>query len=225
MAQSKPLEMVVIFDLDDTLYKEIDYQISGFNAVCTWINDVYGFTLFSELEKLIQLKVQDVLGGLCDAAGLQPSVKETLLWVYRLHQPLIQLSPGVDAFLNELETNCQAAILTDGRSVSQRLKLKSLGLSHLPAYISEDYGSEKPAPDRFKLIMREMPAMRYVYVGDNLKKDFLAPNELGWISICLRDNGKNIHKQILAEEINNQKPKFWIDNFFELKGIIEHEHL
>lgn len=225
MAQSKPLEMVVVFDLDDTLYKEIDYQISGFNAVCTWINDVYGFTLWSELEKLIQLKVQDVLGGLCDAAGLQPSVKETLLWVYRLHQPLIQLSPGVDAFLNELETNCQAAILTDGRSVSQRLKLKSLGLSHLPVYISEDYGSEKPAPDRFKFIMREMPAMRYIYVGDNLKKDFLAPNELGWISICLRDNGKNIHKQMLGEELNNHMPKFWVNNFFELKGIIAHESL
>lgn len=225
MVQSEPLEMVVVFDLDDTLYKEIDYQISGFNAVCTWINDVYGFNLWSDLEKLIQLKVQDVLGGLCDAAGLQPSVKETLLWVYRLHQPLIQLSPGVDAFLNELETKCKAAILTDGRSVSQRLKLKSLGLSHLPAYISEDYGSEKPAPDRFKLIMREMPAMRYVYVGDNLKKDFLAPNELGWTSICLRDNGKNIHKQILTEKINNQMPKFWIDSFFELKGIIAHKSL
>jgi putative hydrolase of the HAD superfamily len=225
MVQSEPLEMVIVFDLDDTLYKEIDYQISGFNAVCNWINDVYGFSLWAELERLIQLKVQDVLGGLCDAAGLHPSVKETLLWVYRLHLPLIKLSPGVDAFLNELEANCQAAILTDGRSVSQRLKLKSLGLSHLPAYISEDYGSEKPALDRFKLIMREMPAMRYVYVGDNLKKDFSAPNQLGWSSICLRDNGKNIHKQIFEKGINNQAPKFWIDNFFELKRIITHESL
>jgi putative hydrolase of the HAD superfamily len=225
MVLLESLEMVVVFDLDDTLYKEIDYQISGFNAVCIWIKNVYGFNLWGDLEKLIQSKVQDVLGGLCEAAGLQPSVKETLLWVYRLHQPLIQLSPDVDAFLKELDTSCQAAILTDGRSVSQRLKLKSLGLSHLPAYISEDYSSEKPNLDRFKLIMREIPAMRYVYVGDNLKKDFLAPNELGWISICLRDNGKNIHKQILEEEINNQIPKFWIDNFFELKRIITYESL
>lgn len=225
MAQSEPLGMVVVFDLDDTLYKEIDYKNSGFNAVCTWIKTVYGFNLWSDLEKLIQLKTHDVLGGLCDAAGLHPSVKETLLWIYRLHQPLIQLSPGVEDFLNELETNCQAAILTDGRSVSQRLKIKSLGLSHLPVYISEDYGSEKPAPDRFKLIMREMPAMRYVYVGDNLEKDFLVPNDLGWTSICLRDNGKNIHKQVLGEEVNNHMPKFWINNFFELKEIIAHEYL
>jgi putative hydrolase of the HAD superfamily len=209
--------------MDDTLYKEIDYQISGFNAVCTWIMEVYGLTLWSDLENLIQSKTPDVLGGLCKAAGLQPSVKETLLWVYRLHQPLIQLSPGVATFLGELEPDWQAAILTDGRSVSQRLKIKSLGLSHLPNYISEDYISEKPALARFELIMREVPAKQYVYVGDNLAKDFLAPNALGWITVCLRDNGNNIHKQIIKEEAKNQLPKLWINNFFELKERIKHE--
>jgi putative hydrolase of the HAD superfamily len=225
MARYDSMSLVVVLDLDDTLYKEIDYQTSGFNAVCTWIKHVYGLNLFLVLENLIQLKTKDVLGGLCDAAGLQPSVKETLLWVYRLHQPLIQLSPDVDNFLNELDNNWRVAILTDGRSVSQRLKLKALGLSYLPAYISEDYCSEKPALDRFELIMREISAERYVYVGDNLEKDFLAPNSLDWTTICLRDDGRNINKQILNEEIKNQKPKFWIDNFFELKRIITYESL
>ena len=221
MGQCDALELVVVLDLDDTLYKEIDYQISGFNAVCNWIEDVYGFGLWLDLKKLLQAKTPDVIGGLCKAAGLQSTVKESLLWVYRLHQPLIQLSPGVAVFLNELEANWQAAVLTDGRSVSQRLKLKALGLAHLPAYISEDYGSEKPAPDRFELVMREMPAIRYVYVGDNLKKDFLVPNKLGWTTVCLRDNGSNIHKQIIQEKTNCQNPKFWIEDFFELKGKIK----
>jgi putative hydrolase of the HAD superfamily len=225
MAQCEPLELVVVLDLDDTLYKEVDYQISGFNAVCNWIENVYGLGLRLDLEKLLQSKTPDVLGGLCKAAGLGSAVKESLLWVYRLHQPLIQLSPGVEVFLNELEANWRVAVLTDGRSVSQRLKLKALGLAHLPAYISEDYGSEKPAPDRFELVMREMPAIRYVYVGDNLKKDFLAPNKLGWTTVCLRDNGSNIHKQIIEEKTKFQNPKLWIEDFFELKGKIENEPL
>jgi putative hydrolase of the HAD superfamily len=223
MAPCDPLELVVVLDLDDTLYKEIDYQISGFNAVCNWIENVYGLDLRLDLEKLLQAKNLDVLGELCKAAGLQPAVKESLLWVYRLHQPMIQSSPGVAVFLNELEATWQAVVLTDGRSVSQRLKLKALGLAHLPAYISEDYGSEKPAPDRFELVMREMPAIRYVYVGDNLKKDFIAPNKLGWTTVCLRDNGRNIHKQIIEEETNFQNPEFWIEDFFELKGKIKNE--
>jgi putative hydrolase of the HAD superfamily len=223
MAQSDALELVVVFDLDDTLYKEIDYQNSGFDAVCNWIKKVYGLSLWLDLEKLLQSKTPDVLGGLCKAAGLQPAAKESLLWVYRLHQPLIQLSPGVAAFLDELEANWQAAVLTDGRSASQRLKLQALGLGHLPAYISEDYASEKPAPDRFELLMREMPAVRYVYVGDNLEKDFLAPNKLGWTTVCLRDNGRNIHKKIISEKSIFQNPKFWIEDFFDLKSIIQHE--
>lgn len=225
MAQCDPLELVIVLDLDDTLYKEIDYQISGFNAVCNWIENVYDLGLWLDLEKLLQSKTPDVLGELCKAAGLGPTVKESLLWVYRLHQPLIHLSPGVNVFLNELESNWRVAVLTDGRSVSQRLKLKALGLAHLPAYISEDYGSEKPTPDRFELVMREMRAIRYVYVGDNLKKDFIAPNKLGWTTVCLRDNGRNIHEQIIEKKTNFQNPKFWIEDFFELKKKIKNEPL
>lgn len=220
MVQSEPLEMVVVFDLDDTLYKEIDYQTSGFNAVCTWINDVYGLSLWADLESLRQDKTQDILGELCRVAGFQPSVKETLLWVYRLHEPAIQLMPGVVDFINVLNGNWGVAILTDGRSISQRLKLKALGLENLPTYISEEHCSEKPSPARFELIMREFPASRYVYVGDNLRKDFFAPNALGWTTVCLRDDGRNIHPQIKQEKFSDGEPHLWIDDFAQLKNFL-----
>lgn len=35
----------------------------------------------------------------------------------------------------------------------------------------------------------------FYYIGDNLRKDFVAPNKLGWQTICLLDNGENIHSQ------------------------------
>lgn len=220
MVQSESLETVVVFDLDDTLYKEIDYQTSGFNAVCAWISDVYGLFLWADLESLRQSKTQDILGELCRGAGFQPSVKETLLWVYRLHQPAIKLMPGVVDFLNELKVNWRAAILTDGRSISQRLKIKALGLQHLPIYISEEHSSEKPAPARFELIMHELPASRYVYVGDNLRKDFFAPNALGWTTVCLRDDGRNIHPQMRQEKLLGGEPDLWIDSFAQLKILL-----
>ena len=97
----------------------------------------------------------------------------------------------------EYLATCSAgvAILTDGRSYTQRLKLKALCLSTYPAYISEEYSDWKPSKMRYQLVMQHFPAFKYVYIGDNPAKDFLAPNLLGWISICLLGCSKNIHSQ------------------------------
>ncbi len=64
--------------------------------------------------------------------------------------------------------------------------------------------------------MRDMPAAEYVYVGDNPKKDFIAPNSLGWLTIGLRDDGRNIHKQDLSNLDPEQLPSLWIESLEEL---------
>lgn len=216
MGQLESRQSVIVFDLDDTLYKEVDYQTSGHNAVCQWVESVYGKSLWDELQSLRAADVPDLLGELCRVAGLPITVKESLLWVYRLHQPRINLAPEVAELLSNLNANFHVAILTDGRSITQRLKLKALALDHLPTYISEEYGSEKPSSDRFELIMRDLPAKGYVYVGDNPKKDFIAPNALGWRTFGVRDQGKNIHTQNLEGLDVNQLPNEWIDSLEEI---------
>lgn len=216
MAQLEAKSTVVVLDLDDTLYKEADYHASGLVEVCRWIEVLYGISITAGLNELRESGETDLLAGLCRLAGLPLSVKESLLWVYRLHQPTIRLTEQVSDFLENLKNKYQVAILTDGRSISQRLKLKALGLSHLPAYISEEHGADKPSPVRFELIMREMPATRYFYVGDNLKKDFIAPNGLGWTTVCLRNDGRNIHRQDVTGLHLNQLPSFWVDTLDEL---------
>jgi putative hydrolase of the HAD superfamily len=216
MEQLESRQGVIVFDLDDTLYKEFDYQMSGHKAVCQWVQSVYGRSLWDELHKLRATGVPDLLGELCLVAGLPITVKESLLWVYRLHQPRISLAPEIAEFLRDLNSNFHVAILTDGRSVTQRLKLKALALDHLPIYISEEYGSEKPSSDRFELIMRDLPAKGYAYVGDNPKKDFIAPNALGWLTFGVRDQGKNIHTQNLEGLDDNHLPKQWINSLEEI---------
>ena len=220
MAQREAKGTVVVLDLDDTLYKEADYHASGLADVCRWINALYNISVTEKLDKLRESGEKDLLAGLCRLIGLPLSVKESLLWVYRLHQPAINLSATTSEFLKHLESNHQVAILTDGRSISQRLKLKSLGLSHLPVYISEEHGSDKPSPVRFELIMREMPAELYFYIVDNLNKDFIAPNNLGWKTVCLRDDGRNIHRQDLTKLSSNQHPSHWIDSLHEFFHLV-----
>ncbi len=210
------MQGVIVFDLDDTLYKEIDYQTSGYNAVCQWIQSVYGRSLWKELQSLRAADVPDLLSELCRFAGLPVTVKESLLWVYRLHHPSISLSSEIAEFLRNLNSNFHVAILTDGRSTTQRLKLKALALDHLPSYISEEYASEKPSSYRFKLIMRDLPAGRYVYVGDNPQKDFIAPNALGWRTFGVRDQGRNIHTQNLEGLGFNQLPNQWVNSLEEI---------
>lgn len=220
MALPNAKDMVVVLDLDDTLYKEADYRASGLAEVCRWIESLYGKSVAARLNELRESGETDLLAGLCRLAGLPLSVKESLLWIYRVHQPAIALTSQVSEFLKDLEDRYQIAILTDGRSVSQRLKLQSLGLSHLPVYISEEHGADKPSPIRFELIMREMPAAHYFYIGDNPKKDFVAPNSLGWTTVCLRDDGRNIHCQDLNRLSPNQLPNHWIESLNDFLTLV-----
>jgi putative hydrolase of the HAD superfamily len=44
-------------------------------------------------------------------------------------------------------------------------------------------------------MQRNPDEKRFVYIGDNPKKDFYWANRLGWTTIMLLDNGRNIHHQ------------------------------
>jgi putative hydrolase of the HAD superfamily len=207
---------VVVLDLDDTLYKEIDYQNSGIDAVLLYLEGVYGKSAMVDFNRLELSIGGDWLNQICIRLNLPLSTKESLLWIYRLHRPTISLTLDVKKLLSELRKKSHLAILTDGRSITQRQKINALGLNFLPVYISEEYGSKKPSSLRFEIIMRELPAERYFYVGDNLLKDFIAPNNLGWTSFCLRDDGNNIHSQKVSGLSASQLPKIWLDNLMGL---------
>jgi putative hydrolase of the HAD superfamily len=206
-------ETVVVFDLDDTLYRERDYQRSGIRAVCTMLAQTHGRDIEPELLAFADGGGTDVWAEACRLLALPGAMISSLLWTYRLHQPDITLDDVTRQTIFAARDICRAvAILTDGRSVTQRLKLHALGLSEFPCLVSEEYGSEKPGLARFQLLMRQFPGSQYVYVGDNPKKDFIAPNTLGWISIGLRLAGANVHPYDMAEIPTEAMPTFWIDH-------------
>jgi putative hydrolase of the HAD superfamily len=159
----------------------------------------------------------DFIGKIADAYNLPDKVKESLLWLYRTHKPSIKLKPYVEDVITSLEKVCGAlVILTDGRSVTQRLKIESLGLSRFSAYISEEHSSQKPSPDRFIKIMSEFKLINYLYIADNPEKDFLAPNSLGWKTVGLKGDKRNVHSQRLHGVSNDYLPSIWIDSLSEL---------
>jgi putative hydrolase of the HAD superfamily len=210
---------VVVFDLDDTLYKERDYVESGITAVLVQCQKLRVIPTAFELNGFkIDTKNNSVIRDLLRHLKLPSSMEQTLLWTYRLHAPKISLTKETRHSLEAIKRRSLAvAIITDGRSFTQRLKIKALGLENWPAFISEEYSSGKPDPAMFEAVVQKWPGANYAYVADNVSKDFICPNKLGWNTIGLLNDGTNIHPEMQSlnfPEIN--QPKIWIESLNEL---------
>ena len=218
---------LVAFDLDDTLYKEIDYLRSAYREIAFYAT--HGDRLRGS--DLLALMMQTYRNGGNAFRRLNKTLKtdtpiETYLQMYRSHRPDINLAGEVRLTLDELKAaGCTLAIITDGRSVQQRNKIAALGLDRWIAeddiIISEEIGTEKPSEANYLQVMQRHPEVeRFVYVGDNPAKDFITPNRLGWTTVCLRDNGENIHLQKFNEQDMPYQPQHHIVTLTELPKLL-----
>lgn len=195
-----PNKCVVLFDLDDTLYPEIDFVRSGYKAVADHLRK--NFTLPTNIEDQMLTwwrQGRNVFSELIRQYAPDYPI-EACLTTYRTHKPDIHLSRETVDLLNTLLTRqCVIGLITDGRSTTQRNKIEALNLQHWISsediLISEEFGHEKPAVENFHYFETRFPIAKFTYIGDNLKKDFITPNKLGWRTICILDKGQNIHSQ------------------------------
>lgn len=213
-----PKDTCLVLDLDDTLYKEFDYQTSGLKYIEDQIFKLYKINLNGKLLELREEGVNDIFLELSKILKLPNTVKISFLSMYRYHKPKISLSIENKRFIDDaLISFGQVVILTDGRSISQRLKLSALGLTEIPVYISEEWNSKKPDKKRFIAIMKKYSFLsQFCYIGDNPAKDFVAPNSLKWTSICLKGDKKNIHKQENQNISKENLPNYWVNNLNEV---------
>lgn len=212
---------VVVFDLDDLLFKEFDFVRSGFWSVARLVGG-------SEAKKLFKLMMVQYFSGnavfdwICEQylTPGSPFKSEALLEIYRTHKPDLSLSAEVSHFLSQLKDNGnQMGIITDGRSITQRNKIEALGLKQWinEFTISEELGSEKPSEVPYRHFMERFPGKSFVYIADNYNKDFIAPNQLGWRTIALTDNGLNVHTKREDLDAGSSSPQEVISNFLELE--------
>ncbi len=183
---------VVVFDLDDTLYNEIDYLKSAYIFIAKKVDPSNWKQLYSFMFSLYRNKE-----NVFDIISEKHSISKTeLIESYRNHKPNITLFDGVlNVFKAIINKGAKIGIITDGRNIAQTNKIEALKIKQFIdcICISENIGTEKPSENNFKFIQDNLPAKTYYYLGDNLKKDFIAPNTLGWKTIALIDNGLNIH--------------------------------
>lgn len=206
----------LIFDLDDTLFYEIDFLKSAYRHISSTLQSHIGDDIYEEMFRRYQEK-ENVFEWIVKkyAACLDQKDVSWLLKEYREHEPQISLAKETAAFLEEMYNhNIPMGLITDGRSVTQRNKLKALGITQYfsDIIISEEFGSEKPDPRNYKYFEDKYPSREFYFFGDNTKKDFLVPCQLGWNTVCLRNKGYNIHEQVNC----NPSPGNMINGFDEI---------
>lgn len=205
----------IVFDLDDTLAYEIDYLKSAYREIATKLG---GGALYNEMIKMYEVG-ENVFEYL--SVNYDTSLSD-LLSLYRNHFPDIALIEGAKEVLEYCKSNkYKIGLISDGRSVTQRNKLKALGIESLfdSIVISEEFGSEKPN-ERNYLNFVDDNINSYFYIADNSKKDFITPNKLGWTTVCLIDSGNNIHPQSFEVE-DGFLPQHKVNSLLEVIEIIE----
>ena len=184
----------LLIDLDDTLYDERSYVLSGFRTVAGIIAGRFPTVaperllgeMIAELDAHGRGKVFDrVLDHV--GAGADPQLVQTLVQAYRDHRPTIALWPGVAQALAELARDYRTAVITDGLGLMQRRKVEALGIEGLVEAVFYCWEHEAPKPDPacYLAALERLDARPEdtVVIGDNPRHDMAAARAVGCRSI------------------------------------------
>lgn len=193
----------VAFDLDDTLFPERQYALSGFAAVAEWAQSALGLPAEQskrELEGYFDAGVRgDTFNRFLHAHG-EPAERwlAEMIQVYREHRPSLTAFPDVPETLQALEQNFRLGVITQGHAPGQWRKLEALGLSGRFEQVvimgEEQRQLWKPHAYPFHRWLEAMrlPAQQTAYIGDNPAKDFAGSRRLGmWTVRVRRSDGQH----------------------------------
>lgn len=187
----------VIFDLDDTLYPERDYAIGGFHAAAEWARTMLGVAV--PVERMTALLDEGHLGQLFQLALKDAKPDHSaddlkgFMQAYQGQSPQLKLFADAALALQALHGRFTLGLITDGHARTQIAKVEALALGDRFQHIiytgalGPQRAFHKPHPRAFELMETAVGRGddRFVYIGDNVSKDFVAPNARGWGSILI----------------------------------------
>lgn len=208
-----------VFDLDDTIFYEKDYVISGFNSISR--------SLFKKkqvnqkFDSLINLynDLDDPFKEFCKQnIGIK---KNKLIKIMREHSPKIKTRPGFKNLIKLLKENGnEIGIITNGRTKTQRNKFHSLGLHNLVdlLIISSEVKIEKPNIRIFDLYKNKSRSEKFIFFGNNPRLDIIPlKNKECWKTVFCKSNPKMLKKYYNVNsdlEISSFMDKSLYNEFF-----------
>lgn len=223
----------VLFDLDDTLYPEMEFVKSGFRAVSQYLASRHHLNedvLFTQMLDILRRDGRGrVFDSLLYSLGLYSEGEVKLsVYLYRSHPPTIHLYEDALPTLALLkDRGMQVGILTDGRASVQRRKITALGLESLFDTIvcTDELGDEcwKPSiiPYRIALDLLQVAPPDAAYIGDNPSRDFAGAASIGMLTIQVkRQIQPNSIRRVISEHAGAE---FVVENLNEILAIVEEE--
>jgi putative hydrolase of the HAD superfamily len=203
----------IIFDMDDTLFLEEEYVLSGFKEVSFFLNLKFGIDaresykfLKNRFIKHGRKKIFNCLLNrhvqILKGVNINNLIAE-LVEVYRKHKPDIELNPMViNVLTNIRQKKIKIVIATDGLSTMQENKFVALGLDKLVDNVVYcwSHDAAKPSKKCFKIAAKMVGVgiEDCMVVGDHPEHDIIPARMLGIKSYRVRtgrfSNLKNDYK-------------------------------
>lgn len=129
----------------------------------------------------------------------------------------LQLYPGVEETIRQLDSLYHLAVVTDGQSIYAVPELNSVGLLGFfdPIIVSGDYGYRKPDPRLFTaaLAAMKLEASEVLFVGNDMYRDVHGAQKLGMKTVFFKSNQG-------TQEKEGVRPDYVIYAFHELLNAI-----
>jgi putative hydrolase of the HAD superfamily len=176
-----------VFDLDETLYRERQFVLSGFRAVARAVEARFGVAADEAnailRRELAQGRRQTAFQTLVINLGLPRGTVAELVTVFRSHRPRLRLPRPSAQVLAELRSRWAVGILTNGLPAVQAGKIAALGLADkvdAVVYASET-GPGKPDARAFEVVLGRLGTQprETVFVGDDLWRDIAGARRVG----------------------------------------------
>lgn len=206
-------------DLDDTLYNEIDYVISGYDSFEKWYHFQY--------KKIIKYKLDknEILKNLKNHVQLfikKNQINEInsykIIEFIRNHKPNILINNKNLKKLETLKLLFKNLVLTtNGRSITQNNKINCLGIKKYfkKIIISEEIGARKPQKMFYEILFKEFNNHNFIFIGDNFSIDLELPSIYGH-KVILIQNKKNRLHELEKKTKNIEKINLIYNNFYNI---------
>lgn len=214
----------VLLDLDNTLYDEHEFVMSGFKAVAQAMAQKFELdekAVYLSLSKLFlkQGRKQVFTQALGDLGIYDDEITSEMVEVYRSHLPRIRVFRDAHAVLPKIKQECRLGLITDGLRRVQENKIQALKVSGYFDVITyaDDYGGKHSSkPFLMTLEQLQVKADESVYVDDNPQKGFAVAKELGIRTVRIL---RGEHKSLRVDD-ERCKPDLEISDLHQLEKIV-----
>jgi putative hydrolase of the HAD superfamily len=196
------MSRALVFDLDDTLYRERRFALSGYRAVARKVErdfDADGRLAFRTMALALRRGRRDhAFQELAAAFAMDVACVPAWIECYRTHEPSLRLSTAARRALLGLRGRWQVGILTNGLPRVQAAKVSALGLEGLVDAVvyAEEHGGGKPNPGAFLEVLARLGASpsRAVFAGDDPERDMRGARLVGMKTVFLVRDSRGLDR-------------------------------